>query len=143
MRSRLRPDQIDYSVAMCFSQLTCMAVLKPDATLRDVGARMRDDLIKRRERGDDFGRNKFLGEKFDGPTFPGTGIEITNMGVLNIRPPLKDAWASLIFDDPGIGYCLAGMAFSVVGAGKNELVLRLRYGNNARSTMWRGPSTTF
>jgi hypothetical protein len=131
MRSRLRSDQIDYSVAMFFSQLTCMSKLRPDATLRSVGAGMRDDLVKRRERLDDFGRDKFIGKSFGNVTFPGTGIEITNMGVLNIKPPIKDAWASLVYDAPVLGYCLAGMAFSVVGSGKNDLVLRLRYTNKA------------
>jgi hypothetical protein len=100
-------------------------------TLREVGARLRDDLVRRRARLDDFGRCKYMGEKFPGPTFPGIGLEITNMGALRIKPPVKDAWASLVFDHPCLGYCLTAMAFSVIGSGKNDLVLRLRYGNNA------------
>jgi hypothetical protein len=130
MRSRLRPEQIDYTVGQCYSELTASTPLSGNMTLRDAGQRMREDLVRRRNRLEDFVGLKFLDEEFSGPTFPGIGLEVTNMGQINIRPPATDAWASLVSSGEEDGYCLTAMAFSVVGPAKNDLVVRLRYGVN-------------
>jgi hypothetical protein len=129
LRSRLPPNKIDYTIGKCFAQMTCASPLIPDMTLREIGKRIRADLARRRARYDDFSKIKFEGEEYTGTLVPGKGLEVSSIGLFNIKPPISDVWASLTMDGIIIEQVLAAMAFSVIGSGKNDVVLRLRYGN--------------
>jgi hypothetical protein len=129
MRRRLQSKTIDYSILKFFSHLNATAAVPANATLREVGRRMRSDLFRRSDDLEDVARIKFLHAPVPDPPIPGAVLEVTNMGPLRIKWPVLDAWASIRLAADFGKHSLSIMTFSVVGEKKKEIVVRLRYGD--------------
>ena len=95
------------------------APLSSNMSLSEVSMLMREDLAKRLKRGEQFAFNKIRE-----PEIPGLFCEITNMGPINIKPPITDAWASLGMKSTGI---ISLMSFSVKSHDRDDIHIRMRF----------------
>ncbi|KAH0794241.1 hypothetical protein GPJ56_001844 [Histomonas meleagridis] len=127
LRPYLLPHENDFSIGNCFSEITASTPISLNATLRDVGARMREDLMKRNKRGEAFGFLKNIGKPMVDPIIPGVGLEISNVGLIKIKKPIKDVWMSLSMQAKYTEDIVSLMGFSVLGNGRNDTTIRFRY----------------
>jgi hypothetical protein len=72
---------------------------------------------------------RFAGRTFAGPPLKGLGLNVTNIGPLRIKWPIVDAWASIRIAESFASGSLSITAFSVTGKRRNDLAMRLRYGD--------------
>jgi hypothetical protein len=126
-RSYLKKPYPEYSLLKCFTQITASTPLLPNLTLREVGRRMRQDMLNRRGDLHDIARLKYCNEKPIGVPKPGLVMEISNMGPVALKGPLVEVWTGLNMHADVTGDGVSIMSFSANGPKKNELVMRFRY----------------
>lgn len=128
LRNWLPKNVVDYNLTNGFSAITPSSVLKPDMTLREIGEQLRRDMNRRIKRGEQFGFLKGLDVFPEAEEIPGACLEISNAKNLIQKKPIIDTWIGLSLKDPSNEQILSAMSFSTEGYGKNQHIIRLRYG---------------
>jgi hypothetical protein len=137
LRRRLSPP-VDGSILKFFAHINAHTPILGSDTLREVGRRMRADLMRRYDALEDIARIKYVEKQSCGKPIPGIILEVTNMGPIHIKWPVVDAWACLRVGSARVAESLAIMGFSVMGEKKKDLIVRLRYGEG-----WLGDDEVF
>ncbi|OHT17274.1 hypothetical protein TRFO_41161 [Tritrichomonas foetus] len=114
----------DFGNCAHIASVTPYSIINPNMKLSDVAREMRNDLTRQLNEGYQFGHAKSTFSTKD--PIPGIWLEITNMGPLKIKPPIKDAWASLTMKNLG-RELTSLMTFSVIDGDRNDVVTRFRY----------------
>lgn len=122
----------NYSICSLFSAVNPQACVSPKMSLYELGKAMKSDLIKRMEKGEDFGVLKSKGEIVD----PGKNVflQLSYIGAINIKYPIKDVFVNLNMDAVAAEAMLLLMGFSCISKPslinkeeRNDVILRLRY----------------
>ena len=62
-----------------------------------------------------------------------TIMSLSNMGVINIKPPFEDVWVQQTMEEHETDYEMCLLSWSKVGNGRNDVYARLRYSTNVIS----------
>lgn len=132
----------NYSICSLYSTVIPKVPVSPKSSLSEIGKAMKIDLNRRLKRLEDFGFLKTIenlpDDENQNVTAPNStkkvGIELTYVGAVNIKNPIKNIFMNLNMDSAGTETILSLMGFSCVEQpckanpnGKNEVTLRLRY----------------
>jgi hypothetical protein len=124
---RRRLQKPDLSILKFYGHLNARTKLGRELTLREVGRRLREDMMQRFDGFEEIGRIKYGEKRPQRSPFPGVILEVSNVGPIRIKWPIVDVWAGLRVRSELPGDSLSIMAYSIVGEKKNDLVLILRY----------------
>lgn len=95
-------------------------------TLRDLGEAIRSDFISRMNNDQQFAF--FRNDIQDAiPEKKGIGIEVSNLGIFNLKPPISDLWATLRMRDEDASNKISLLNWSVYNESNKEWIGLLRY----------------
>lgn len=133
---------LNYSICSCYSTVFPCVPVNPNDSLQKVGDLMKKDLIRRMSNFEDFGFLKTIDE-FSNQEIESNnnvdlakkvGLELTYVGAVNIKQPIKNIFMNLNMDAKETETILSLMGFACIEQpcktnpnGKNEVTLRLRY----------------
>lgn len=127
LRQFQKPLKSPLSVCLHYSNIDVSAEVFPNMTLKDLGRRMRDDMLDKIRRGFHIGFLQGITKDPGGEPLPGIGLEMSNIGQLHVKPPIVDAFIKSSVADACGDPLISFSNFSVVTNHTNTFHANVRY----------------
>ncbi|OHT01728.1 hypothetical protein TRFO_31338 [Tritrichomonas foetus] len=123
MRSRTNLA-LTWSNCCFYTILSHKAPVIPNQTVKDIAQALRKDMQKRLENGEMPSYLKINECYYDNK---GLSAEVSNVGTMVLKKPIKDAWMQIRFNEKSNPSVISLLTFGVKNEKRNDLILRLRY----------------
>ena len=130
MRTKMQARDVGFDVCNNYVCVPTIARgVTKETTLEELRRRLRSDLRYKIENNGVYPCMRFEDFAQDGTTI----MSLSNMGVINIKPPFEDVWVQQTMEEHETDYEMCLLSWSKVGNGRNDVYARLRYSRNVVS----------
>ena len=130
MRTKMQPSDVGFDVCNNYVCVPTIARgVTEGTTLEELRRRLKSDLTYKIKNNGVYPCMRFEDFAQDGTTI----MSLSNMGVINIKPPFEDVWVQQTMEEHETDYEMCLLSWSKVGNGKNDVYARLRYSTNVIS----------
>jgi len=135
LRQIMRPQDVDMTIGNNWGPVCVVAEgFRPEMTLREVGALMRQDFERKKASG---GFLAAVKASLHGIVFPkgrNAYVELSSIGRMDVREPIVDVWIQETMTSRSMERMLSVLAWTTAGDGPERIVIKGMYAPTVMST---------